>query len=80
MNRDITSALAQFSVLPDNAFVGMPVVCALLGGITPKTIYDRINNREIDKPFKLGGGRKNFWRVGYLRQYLAEQARQQIAA
>jgi predicted DNA-binding transcriptional regulator AlpA len=65
-------ALAQFDALPDSAFVRMPTVRALQGGVPAQTIYRWIKEGHHPKPFKLGA-QVSAWRVSDLRQHLASR-------
>ena len=63
---DIPAALAQFDNLPASAFVRLPVVCALRGGISPATVWRHVKSGLIPQPVKLGPN-TTAWRVGDLR-------------
>jgi len=73
MSPELASTLSQFDTLPDCAFVRMPVVQALRGGITQKSVYDLINSGALPRPVKLGT-RMNGFQVGQLRKHLAALA------
>jgi predicted DNA-binding transcriptional regulator AlpA len=65
-------ALAQFDSLPDSAFVRMPVVAALNGGVPPQTIYRWIKEGRHPAPVKLGA-QVSAWNVGAMRRHLASK-------
>lgn len=66
----IPAALAQFDSLPDSANVRLPVVAAL-NGISAPTVWRWVKTGRLPAPKKLGPN-TTAWRVGDLRQHLAE--------
>jgi predicted DNA-binding transcriptional regulator AlpA len=63
-------ALRQFDDLPASAYVKLPVVQILFGGVSGEEIRRRVLDGRIPKPTKLGS-RNNIWQVGELREALA---------
>lgn len=62
-------ALLHFDTLPDSAFVSLPVVCGLLS-CSAATVWRRVREGYLIAPHRLGK-RTTRWRVGELRQNLA---------
>ena len=60
---------SNFVDLPDEAFVRMKTVCALLGDCTAVTVYRLMNAGEFPHNKKLAPNMVG-WNVGELRQYL----------
>lgn len=71
------SALANFSNLPDEAIVRLPVVCPLVG-VSRVTIWRRVRADEFPSPVRLSAGAVG-WRVGDLRKYLRDLGAQPAA-
>jgi predicted DNA-binding transcriptional regulator AlpA len=71
VNSQALAALKQFEDLPACAYVKMPVVMALFGGISDEEVRRRTRDGRIPKPTKLGS-RNNIWQVGQLREALAK--------
>jgi predicted DNA-binding transcriptional regulator AlpA len=65
----VAASLAQFTHLPDDAFVRKPTVLALFG-VSHSTLWRRIHEGSIPAPCALGP-RSSGWRVGPLRAALA---------
>lgn len=65
-------ALASFDTLPDSAFVRLPVVQALHGGVSDETIRRRVKSGELPQPKKFGP-RLIVFNVGELRRAMAAQ-------
>lgn len=65
----IPSALANFDVLPDSAFVRLPVVAGL-NGISPATAWRWVKSGRLPAPIKTGPN-TTVWRVGDLRRAAA---------
>ncbi|NMG46575.1 AlpA family phage regulatory protein [Azoarcus communis] len=64
----LPAALIQFSNLPDDAFVRLPIVCALFARSAP-TVWRHVKSGQIPSPRKLSD-RITAWRVGDLRAAL----------
>jgi len=60
---------SNFVDLPDEAFVRMRTVCALLGDCTAVTVYRLMGVGEFPKQKQLAPNMVG-WNVGELRQYL----------
>lgn len=65
---DSKAALAQFELLPDSAFVRLPVVISLLS-CSKSTLWRLVKQSTLPPPTKYGK-RISAWRVGDLRQAL----------
>ena len=72
LGEETMRALEQFDLLPDCAFVKMPVVQALYA-TSDEGVRRGVIAGRIPRPVKLGR-RLNGWRVGALRQSLATLA------
>ena len=68
----IPEALAQFSSLPDDAYIRLPVLKRLYG-ISAATCWRGVKNGTIPKPVKLSE-RCTCWNVGLIRAALAAKA------
>lgn len=66
----VPDALTNFSLLPDDAHVRLPVVCGLYA-CSPATAWRRTKAGTIPTPVKLSD-RVTAWRVGDLRAALAQ--------
>lgn len=66
----IPAALTNFDRLPDSAFVRLPVVRGLLGGISSATVWRLSKSGKLPPPVKLSAC-ATAWPVGPLRQALA---------
>lgn len=66
---DIPPALANFDSLPDSAFVRLPVVAALNGGISAPTVWRWVKTGRLPRPEKRGPN-TTAWNVGELRRTL----------
>lgn len=64
-------ALTNFSFLPNEAFVPLPVVCALFS-CAPATVWRRVRKGLLVSPHRIGL-RTTRWNVGELRQALNEE-------
>jgi len=60
---------SNFADLPDEAFVRMRTVCALLGDCTAVTVYRLMATNKFPKNKQLAANMVG-WSVGELRQYL----------
>lgn len=67
----ICSALTQFDILPNSAFVRLPVMVSLYG-VSPATIWRGVKSGAIPKPMKLTK-RTTAWNVGLVRAALAAE-------
>jgi len=72
-NHQLHPALINFSALPDEGFVPLPVVCALWS-CSPATIWRRVRQGQLVAPHRLGS-RTTRWRVGELRLALAGEGK-----
>jgi prophage regulatory protein len=63
--RPVAEALGLFEAMPENAYVRLPVVCALFS-CSPATVWRRVKSGGIPKPYMLSA-RMTAWRVGELR-------------
>jgi len=63
------NVLLHFDLLPDSAFIRLPVLIALFS-ISKATIWRRVNDGTLPKPIKLSI-RTTVWRVGDIRNALA---------
>jgi predicted DNA-binding transcriptional regulator AlpA len=70
MTKADQEALAEFDRLPDAAFVRLPVVQALYGGVDASTVWKRVKAGKIPRPAKLAA-MTTAWQVGELRRDLA---------
>lgn len=70
----VATALRDFDILPDDAFIGSHTLRALLGGVSEDTIERRIRAGVLPAPTKFPGGRMNHWRVGAIRELLKAAA------
>ncbi|MEO6117847.1 MAG: AlpA family phage regulatory protein [Methylotenera sp.] len=68
----IPEALANFSSLPDEAFIRLPVMKGLYG-VSAASIWRGVKNSTIPKPSKLTE-RTTAWNVGVIRAALAAKA------
>jgi len=68
----IQTALANFSVMPDESFVRLPTVKALYG-ISSASVWRACKAKKFPLPRKLSD-RITAWNVGELRRDLAEKA------
>lgn len=64
----IPDALRNFDLMPNSAWVRLPVVCGLYG-CSPATVWRRVKAGLIPTPENLGP-RHTAWNVGKLRQSL----------
>ncbi len=64
----IPDALRHFDLLPDGAFVRLPIVSALFA-CSPATVWRRVKKRTLPTPRRLSEG-VTAWNVGELRQVL----------
>ena len=62
------TALAHFADLPDEAFVGVHVLAALLS-CSVATVWRRAQSGQLAQPIKLGE-QTTRWRVGVVRAHL----------
>jgi predicted DNA-binding transcriptional regulator AlpA len=67
---DHARALREFSDLPDDAFVRLPVVISLFG-FSAATVWRASKDGRLPKPVKLGPAISG-WPVGGLRRKLSE--------
>lgn len=63
------NALRHFDLLPDSAFIRLPVLIALFS-ISKASIWRRVSDGTLPKPIKLSM-RTTVWRVGDIRNALA---------
>jgi len=68
----IPEALKNFTLLPDNGFIRLPVVMRLYG-ISSASIWRGIKNGTIPKPVKITE-RTTAWSVKLVREDLASKA------
>ncbi|MES1987812.1 MAG: AlpA family phage regulatory protein [Pseudomonadota bacterium] len=68
----INNALENFDLLPDSAYVRLPVMIGLFG-VSAATIWRGVNNDSIPKPSKLTS-RTTAWNVGLIRAVLLAKA------
>lgn len=66
----VENSFEDFDLLPADALVRLPVVCALLACSAP-TIWRGVRSGRIPQPFRLTPG-VTAWRVGDLRQALRD--------
>lgn len=69
---EIPASLAHFDLLPDSAFVRLPVVASLFA-CSPVTIWRRAKNGSLPAPRKLSEA-VTAWNVGELRKALKGEA------
>lgn len=69
--KSIPAALSNFDVMPDSAYIRLPVMQALYG-ISTATIWRNVKNGTIPKPSKLST-RCTAWNVGAVRADLARK-------
>lgn len=67
------SALAQFDDLPTSAYVRLPVLKAMFG-VSASTIWRWSRVGWLPRPTKISG--TTLWRVGELRERLAQASRE----
>ena len=72
LTKTIPTALVNFDVMPDSAFIRLPVIKALYG-VSSATIWRGVKNLTIPKPVKLTE-RCTAWNVGMVRIALAAKA------
>jgi predicted DNA-binding transcriptional regulator AlpA len=65
----VDEALRRFETMPAEAYVRLPVVCALFSCSAP-TVWRRVKAGGVPKPYKLSAG-MTAWRVGELRAALS---------
>jgi predicted DNA-binding transcriptional regulator AlpA len=65
----VREELERFDGMPDDAFVRLPVTCALYGW-SPATTWRRVRLKEFPAPVKLSE-KMTAWRVGDLRVHSA---------
>jgi len=58
---------ASFSELPDEAFIRLPHVLALVG-VKQARVYNLMLKGKFPRPYKLGS--VSMWRVGQIRHWL----------
>lgn len=66
-------AFTNFSTLPNEAFIPLPVVCALYS-CSKATIWRRVRQGLLVAPHRIGN-RTTRWRVGDIRLALAKEAK-----
>ncbi len=66
---DLPESLRNFDLMPNTAWVRLPVVCGLYS-CSPATVWRRVQEGIIPNPKKLGP-RHTAWNVGQLRQALS---------
>ena len=69
----VDDALRRFETMPAEAYVRLPVVCALFSCSAP-TVWRRVKAGGVPKPYKLSPG-MTAWRVGELRAALNSVAK-----
>jgi len=69
----VDDALRRFDTMPADAYVRLPVVCALFSCSVP-TVWRRVKAGAIPKPYKLSPG-MSAWRVGELRTAMINVAK-----
>lgn len=67
----LPAELTEFDRLPDVAYVRLPVVRMLFGGISPASVWRAVNEGRIPRPAKLTT-QCTAWNVGALRETLAK--------
>lgn len=71
--KSIPEALRSFDLLPDSAYIRLPVMVGLFG-VSTASIWRGIKNNSIPKPVKISE-RITAWNVGIVRRALAEKMR-----
>lgn len=66
--RRVVEALGLFEAMPDNAYVRLPVVCALFS-CSAATVWRRVKAGHLPAPYKLSS-QMTAWRAGELRAAL----------
>ena len=69
----VDEALRRFETMPADAYVRLPVVCALFSCSAP-TVWRRVKAGALPKPYKPSAG-MTAWRVGELRTALNSVAK-----
>ena len=72
LTQPINPALANFDVMPNSAYIRLPVIKALYG-VSSATIWRGVKIGTIPKPIKLSE-RCTAWNVGLVRAALAAKA------
>ena len=72
LTQTIPEALAQFDILPDSAYIRLPVLKRLYG-ISAASCWRGVKNSTIPKPVKISA-RCTAWNVGQVRAALAAKA------
>lgn len=70
--KEIPNALTNFDLLPDSAYIRLPVMKGLFG-VSAASIWRGVKNGTIPKPIKLTE-RTTAWNVGLVRAALAAKA------
>ena len=71
--KSIPEALRSFDLLPDSAYIRLPVMVGLFG-VSTASIWRGVKNNSIPKPIKISE-RTTAWNVGVVRKALAEKIR-----
>lgn len=71
-SQTIPMALSQFDIMPNSAYIRLPVIMRLYG-VSAATIWRGVKNLSIPKPVKLSI-RCTAWNVGQVREALAAKA------
>lgn len=71
--KSISKELSQFPVMPDTAYIKMPVLMAVLGGVSRSTVLRACEKGYLPKPIKITE-RLNAWSVKAIREHLAAKA------
>lgn len=72
LTQKIPAALINFELMPDSAYIRLPVL-KVLYGVSSATIWRGVKNGTIPKPTKLTE-RTTAWNVGQVRAALAAKA------
>ena len=72
LTQKIPLALINFELMPDSAYIRLPVL-KVLYGVSSATIWRGVKNGTIPKPTKLTE-RTTAWNVGLVRAALAAKA------
>jgi predicted DNA-binding transcriptional regulator AlpA len=74
MPKQSTASVAvPFDQLSDTAFIRQADLLASVFPVSRVTLWRRIKDGKFPKPVQLDGLQTNFWRVGDVRQWLAQQ-------
>ena len=71
--RKTRETIKHYDTLPDSAFIRLPVVCAIRGGVSAATIWRQCREGRLPAPQKLGP-KITAWNVGKMRAHAAAEA------